>query len=69
MKDYAKPSVIQNPEQFDLHFRANDDSNRPSTILAAFIVDIAHTLRSEKHGVTLFFFYKQFNFLIRPKIV
>ena len=54
MKDYAKPSLRENPEHFILHVETNDlDSNRSPELIANLIVDVACLLKNESHDVSV----------------
>ena len=54
MKDYLKPSIRENPDHFVLHVGTNDlDSERSPDLIAKSIVDVASSLNTKKHDVTI----------------
>ena len=54
MKDYLKPSLRENPDHFVLHVGTNDlDSDRSPDLIAKSIVDVASSLKTDKHDVTI----------------
>ena len=54
MKVYLKPSLRENPDHFVLHVGTNDlDSDRSPDLIAKSIVDVASSLKTNKHDVTI----------------
>ena len=54
MKDYLKPSLKENPDHFVLHVGTNDlDSDRLPELTAKSIVDVAPSLKTDEHDVTI----------------
>ena len=54
MKDYLNSSLRENPDHFALHVGTNDlDSDRSPDLIAKSIVDVASSLKSNKHDVTI----------------
>ena len=54
MKDYLKPSLRENPDHFVLHVGTNDlDSDRSPDLIAKSIVNVASSLKTDKHDVTI----------------
>ena len=54
MKDYLKPPLRQNPDHFVLHVGTNDlESDRSPDLIAKSIVDVAPSLKSDNHDVTI----------------
>ena len=54
MKDYLKLSLRQNPHHFVLHVGTNDlDSDQSPDLIAKSIVDVAFSLKTDKHDVTI----------------
>ena len=54
MKDYLKPSLRENPDHFVLHVGTNDlDSDRSPDLIAKSIFDVASSLKTNKHDVTI----------------
>ena len=54
MKDYLKPSLRENPDHFVLHVGTNDlDSDRSPDLIAKSIVDVASSLKTNKHDMTI----------------
>ena len=54
MKDYLKPSLRENPDHFVLHVGTNDlDCDRSPDLTAKSIVDVASSLISGKHDMTI----------------
>ena len=54
MKDYLKPSLRENPDHFVLRVGTNDlDSDRSPDLIAKSIVDVAPSLKTDKHDVTI----------------
>ena len=54
MKDYLKPSLKENPDHFVLHVGTNDlDSDRLPDLTAKSIVDVAPSLKTDEHDVTI----------------
>ena len=50
MKDYLNPSLKENPDHFVLHVGTNDlDSDRLPDLIAKSIVDVASSLKTDKH--------------------
>ena len=54
MKDYLKPSLRENPDHFVLHVGTDDlDSDRSPDLIAKSIVNVASSLKTDKHEVTI----------------
>ena len=46
MKDYTKPSILENPDHFILHVGTNDlNTKRSPRLIAKSIADLATTLK------------------------
>ena len=60
MHDYVKPSVRSSPDHFILHVGTNDlSSNKSPEQIARSIIDLAASIKNEKHDVSIS------NFIIR----
>ena len=54
MKDYIKPSQRENSDHYILHVGTNNLClHRPPELIAKFIIDLALTLKSESHDVSV----------------
>ena len=54
MKYYLKPSLRENPDHFVLHVGTDNlDSDRSPDLIAKLIVDVASSLKTDKHDVTI----------------
>ena len=54
MKDYIKPSQRENPDHYILHVGTNDLClDRSPELIAKSIIDLALTLKSESHDVSV----------------
>ena len=54
MKDYLKSYLRENPDHLVLHVITNDlDSDRSPDLIAKSIVDVASSLKTDKHDVTI----------------
>ena len=54
MKDYLKPPLRENPDHFALHIGKNDlDSDQSPDLIAKSIVDVASSLKTDNHDVTI----------------
>ena len=54
MKDYLKPSLRENPDNFVLHVGTNDlDSDQSPDLIGKSIVDVASSLKTDQHDVTI----------------
>ena len=54
MKNYLNPSLRENPDHFVLHAGTNDlDSDRSPDLIAKSIVDVASSLKFNKHDATI----------------
>ena len=54
MKDYLKLPLRENPDHFVLHVGKNDlDSDQSPDLIAKSIVDVASSLKTDNHDVTI----------------